>query len=207
MTTSPAGSEASDGVAAFAKYCRGHQQVVEESVASLGPVAVAAGRAIIECLEHGGKIICFGNGGSATQASHFAGELVGRFRLTRRPFPALSLASDGGTTTCIGNDFGYPAVFERQIEAFAREGDVAIGLTTSGKSENVVRALASARAHGMVTVALTGEAGLIGGDADYVVRVLSTETAYIQEVHLMIVHSWCIAIDDALGGASGEAVG
>lgn len=203
MTTSPASSESSDDVAAFAEYCRGHQQVVEASVRSLATVAVAAGRAIIECLERGGKIICFGNGGSATQASHFAGELVGRFRLTRRPFPALSLSSDGATTTCIGNDFGYPAVFERQIEAFAREGDVAIGLTTSGKSENVVRALGSARAHGMVTVALTGEGGLNGGDADYVLRVPSTETAYIQEVHLMVIHTWCIAIDNALSG-SGE---
>ncbi len=199
MRTSPPPSDSSTDVAAFAEYCRGHQQVVDASVASLAPVAVAAGRAIIESLDRGGKIICFGNGGSATQASHLAGELVGRFRLTRRPFPALSLASDGGTTTCIGNDFGYPAVFERQIEAFAREGDVAIGLTTSGKSENVVRALAAARAHRMVTVALTGEAGLVGGDADYILRVPSRETGYIQEVHLMVLHVWCIAIDDAFG--------
>ena len=207
MKTSPPSSDSSAGVAAFAEYFRGHQQVVDASVASLAPVAVAAGRAIVESLDRGGKIICFGNGGSATQASHFAGELVGRFRLSRRPFPALSLSSDGGTTTCIGNDFGYPAVFERQIEAFAKEGDVAIGLTTSGTSENVVRALAAARAHAMVTVALTGEAGLVGGDADYVLRVPSSDTAYVQEVHLMVIHGWCIAIDNALGGTSDEAIG
>lgn len=200
MKTSPPSSESSAGVAAFAEYFRGHQQIVGASVASLAPVAVASGRAIIESLDHGGKIICFGNGGSATQASHLAGELVGRFRLTRRPFPALSLSSDGATTTCIGNDFGYPAVFERQIEAFAKQGDVAIGLTTSGRSENVISALAAARAHAMVTIALTGEAGLVGGDADYVLGVPSSETAYIQEVHLMLIHGWCIAIDDAFGG-------
>jgi D-sedoheptulose 7-phosphate isomerase len=166
----------------------------------LEATAAAAGRAIIESLAHGGKVICFGNGGSATQASHMAGELVGRFRRTRRPFPAVSLASDGGTMTCIGNDFGYPALFERQMEAFAQPGDVAIGLTTSGKSENVVRALAVAKARRATTIALTGSAGLTGGEADHILEVPSTDTAHIQEVHLMLLHVWCVAIDDALGG-------
>lgn len=199
MKSNPSPSESAAGIAAFADYVRGHHQVVDASVATLAPVAVAAGQAIIESLHRGGKIICFGNGGSATQASHFAGELVGRFMLARRPFPALSLASDGATTTCIGNDFGYAALFERQIEAFGREGDVAVGLTTSGKSENVVRALAAAKSRSMLTVALTGEGGLLGGDADYVLQVPSAETAYIQELHLMVIHSWCIAIDAAFG--------
>src|SRR5215212_5658378 len=116
MTTSLPASESSSKTAAFAEYCRGHQQAVDASIAALAPIAVAAGQAIVDCLDAGGKLICFGNGGSATQASHLAGELVGRFRLARRPLPALSLASDAATTTCIGNDFGYAAVFERQIE-------------------------------------------------------------------------------------------
>ncbi len=209
MKATRAGDDAREMEALFAEHFRGHQQVVADAGSKLAPAAAAAGNAIIESLGHGGKIICFGNGGSATQASHMAGELVGRFRLTRRPFPAVSLASDGGTMTCIGNDFGYPALFERQMEAFAQPGDVAIGLTTSGKSENVIRALAVARSRGARTIALTGSRGLDTGDADHVLAVPSTDTAHIQEIHLMILHAWCIAIDDALGGdeSSGEVVG
>ena len=145
-------------------------------------------------------IIAFGNGGSSTQASHLAEELVGRYKKTRRPFPAISLSSDAGTVTCISNDFGYETLFERQIEAFARPGDVAVGLTTSGKSENVTRALRVAKVRGATTIALTGEAGLIGVDADHVLAVPSADSEHIQEVHLMLLHLWCAAVDDALGG-------
>jgi D-sedoheptulose 7-phosphate isomerase len=183
----------------FAEYFRAHQQVVSESGGVLASAAAAAGRAIIETLEGGGKIICFGNGGSATQASHLAGELVGRFRARRRPLPAISLASDAATLTCIGNDFGYSEVFDRQMAAFAQPGDVAIGLTTSGKSENVINAFLVARAKGAVTIALTGSAGLVGAEADHLLAVPSTSTAHIQEVHLMVLHTWCIAIDEAFG--------
>jgi D-sedoheptulose 7-phosphate isomerase len=181
----------------FAEYFRAHVEVVAKSGVTLESSATAAGRAIIEALEGGNKIICFGNGGSATQASHLAGELVGRFRAKRRPLPAISLASDGGAVTCIANDFGFSEVFDRQMAAFAQPGDVAIGLTTSGKSENVVKALAVARARGAITVALTGSAGLVGGEPDHLIAVPSADTAHIQEVHLMVLHVWCIAIDEA----------
>ncbi len=211
MTTSSHGSGLSDGDIALVDYFRAHQQVVIDSGEALAPAAQAAGRAIIESLTRGGKIICFGNGGSATQASHLAGELVGRFRRARRPFPAVSLASDGGTMTCIGNDFGYPDLFARQMEAFAKEGDVAIGLTTSGKSENVVRALEVARKRGLVTIALTGAAGLTGGTADHLIAVPSEDTAHIQEIHLMVLHAWCMAIDNVFVGerasTPGKAIG
>jgi D-sedoheptulose 7-phosphate isomerase len=183
----------------FAEHFRAHAQVVSKSGETLASNAAAAGGAIIEALERGGKVICFGNGGSATQASHLAGELVGRFRARRRPLPAISLASDTATLTCIGNDFGYSEVFDRQMAVFAQPGDVAIGLTTSGKSENVVKALAVARARGALTIALTGSAGLIGGEADHLIAVPSADTAHIQEVHLMVLHAWCIAIDEAFG--------
>lgn len=181
-----------------ADHFRAHQRVVSESGKMLASAAALAGQAIIESLKGGGKVICFGNGGSATQASHLAGELVGRFRERRRPLPAVSLAADAGTMTCIGNDFGYAAVFDRQMAAFAQPGDVAIGLTTSGKSENVVSAFVVARAKGAATIALTGSAGLVGGEADHVIAVPSTDTAHIQEVHLMVLHAWCVAIDEAL---------
>lgn len=200
MTKSSRGTETLNPEIALADYFRAHQQVVIDSAEVLAPVAQAAGRAIIDSLSRGGKVICFGNGGSATQASHLAGELVGRFRRTRRPFPAVSLASDGGTMTCIGNDFGYPDLFARQMEAFAQKGDIAIGLTTSGKSENVVKALGVATKRGLPTIALTGAAGLTGGNADHLIAVPSDDTAHIQEVHLMILHAWCIAIDNVLGG-------
>ena len=190
---------AAPALSSFADYFRSHVEVVAKSGVTLESSATAAGRAIVEALEAGNKIICFGNGGSATQASHLAGELVGRFRAKRRPLPAISLSSDGGTVTCIANDFGYSEVFDRQIAAFAQPGDVAIGLTTSGKSENVVKALAVARAKGAVTIALTGSSELAGGEADHLIAVPSSDTAHIQEVHLMVLHLWCIAIDETLG--------
>ncbi|HLE57508.1 MAG TPA: SIS domain-containing protein [Rhodothermia bacterium] len=196
---SPSTARSSAGDVNLTEYFRAHEEVVAKSADSLADAAQAAARAIIECLEGGAKVICFGNGGSATQASHLAAELVGRFRATRRPLPAVSLASDGGTMTCIGNDFGYPALFERQMEAFAQPGDVAIGLTTSGKSENVVRALAIARSRGAVTIALTGSAGLSGERPDHLLSVPSSDTAHIQEIHLMVLHAWCVAIDEAFG--------
>ena len=187
-----------DPSSTFTEHFRAHVEVVAKSGVVLAPSTAAAGVAIMKSLQSGGKIICFGNGGSATQASHLAGELVGRFRAKRRPLPAISLAADGGTMTCIANDFGYSEVFDRQMAAFAQPGDVAIGLTTSGKSENVVKALAVARARGAVTIALTGSAGLVGGEADHLIAVPSADTAHIQEVHLMVLHVWCIAIDGAL---------
>lgn len=143
-------------------------------------------------------MLCFGNGGSATQASHMAGELIGRFKDTRRPYPALALGGDVGSVTCIANDFGYGALYERQIEALGRAGDIAIGLTTSGTSENVVRGLVMARRKGVVTIALTGEKGLTGADADFVCAVPSNVTAHIQEVHLMLLHAWCVHVDAVL---------
>lgn len=171
---------------------------MEASAAALADVASRAAEAIVTALRGGGQVLCFGNGGSATQASHMAGELIGRFKDTRRPYPALALGGDVGSVTCIANDFGYGALYERQIEALGRAGDIAIGLTTSGTSENVVRGLVMARRKGVVTIALTGEKGLTGADADFVCAVPSNVTAHIQEVHLMLLHAWCVHVDAVL---------
>jgi len=127
-----------------------------------------------------------------------AGELIGRFKETRRPYAALALGGDVGSVTCIANDFGYGALYERQVEGLAVAGDVAIGLTTSGTSENVVRGLAMARRLGAHTIALTGEKGVQGVEVDHVIAVPSRVTAHIQEIHLMLLHAWCVAIDAAL---------
>lgn len=172
-------------------------RVVEASVTALAKPVRLAAEAIVESLKAGGKLICFGNGGSASQASHMVGELIGRFKSNRRPLPAVSLSSDPAAVTCISNDFGYDSLFERQVEALASRGDAALGLTTSGRSENVLRALAAAKRNGAVTIALCGEKGLARGGADHVISVPSGLTAHIQEVHLMVLHAICVAIEDA----------
>jgi D-sedoheptulose 7-phosphate isomerase len=186
------------------KHFREHQRIIEQSIDALEAEAEEVGRVLVEALRAGNKIIAFGNGGSATQASHLVGELMGRYSLTRQPFPAVALASDAGTVTCIANDFGYDALFERQVQALVVPGDVAIGYTTSGRSENVRLGLIKAGERGAITIAVTGAAGLIGATADHVLSVPSTITAYVQEVHLMLLHVWCIYIDAELGEAQSE---
>ena len=182
----------------FAKHFSGHQKVVEASLASLEAASDAAAAAIISSLGRGGKVLAFGNGGSATQASHLVEELIGRFKETRRPLPAVSLVGDAGVLTCIANDFGYEALFERQVEALTAMGDVVVGITTSGRSENVLRGLRTAKEKGAATIVLCGQAGLQNGGADHIIAVPSVEGAYIQEVHLMLIHLWCIAVDAAI---------
>jgi D-sedoheptulose 7-phosphate isomerase len=179
----------------FAKHFSEHQKVIEACATSLQPAADAAADAIIACFGRGGKLLAFGNGGSATQASHLVEELIGRFKDTRRPLPAISLAGDPAVLTCIANDFGYGALFERQVEGLTTMGDIAVGITTSGKSENVLRGLRAAKDKGASTIALCGKNGLQDATADYIVAVPSEEGAYIQEVHLMVIHLWCIAVD------------
>jgi D-sedoheptulose 7-phosphate isomerase len=182
----------------IAKHFAEHSAVVSASLQQLLPQILATASLITHTLSLGRKLIAFGNGGSATQASHLVGELVGRFsKAPRRPLPAIALGGDSGVVTCIGNDFGYDSLFWRQIEALAQPGDIAIGFTTSGKSENVLRGLSMATKKDSVTIALTGEAGLAQDVAKHILKVPSTSTACVQEMHLMILHMWCLAIDAA----------
>lgn len=183
----------------IAEHFRANGEVVARSAEVLREPAAGVARALVEALGAGRKVVAFGNGGSAAQASHLVGELLGRFKMTRQPFPAVALASDAGTVTCITNDFSYEVLFERQVEALAQAGDIAFGFTTSGRSENVRRGLSKAKERGAVTVAVTGAAGLVGGHADHVLAVPSDVTAHVQEVHLMLLHVWCIYVDEKLG--------
>jgi len=183
----------------IAEHFAANRRVVEAAAEQLAGSAAEVARVTVEALRAGRKVIAFGNGGSAAQASHLVGELLGRFSATRQPFPAVALSSDPGTVTCIANDFGYDVLFERQAQALAQPGDVAFGFTTSGRSENVRRGLDAARARGATAVAVTGAAGLVNGSADHVIAVPSDVTAHVQEVHLMLLHVWCIHIDEALG--------
>jgi D-sedoheptulose 7-phosphate isomerase len=185
----------------IAGHFEASREVVARSADALREPAERVARALVAALSEGRKVIAFGNGGSAAQASHLVGELLGRFKMTRQPFPAIALASDAGTVTCITNDFGYGVLFERQVEALAQAGDIVFGFTTSGRSENVRRGLAKARERGAVAVAVTGAAGLVDGEADHVVAVPSDVTAHVQEVHLILLHVWCIYVDEKLGRA------
>jgi D-sedoheptulose 7-phosphate isomerase len=147
---------------------------------------------IAERLLAGGKVMTCGNGGSATDAAHLAEELLGRFQCNRRPLPAVCLSSDGPALTCIANDFGFEEVFARQVQALGRPGDVLVGFTTSGKSENVNRALEAAKRAGVTTIALTGEHGGRSGElADLVVAVPSASGARVQELHTLVIHCIC----------------
>lgn len=135
------------------------------------------------------KIFVFGNGGSAAQAQHFAAELLNRFLRDRAPIPAISLTTDTSALTAIANDSSFDNVFSRQLEALGNKGDIALGLSTSGNSPNVVKAIKRARECGLMTVVLTGErGGCVGKLADYCCDVPSTDTPLIQEVHLLLLH-------------------
>ncbi|MDX1995979.1 MAG: SIS domain-containing protein [bacterium] len=173
------------------------QQVRERTLAALIPAIGQAAASLVDALKNGRKVLVFGNGGSAAEAQHFSGELTGRYRAERVPLPAIALTTDTSALTCIGNDYRYEDVFARQVVALAQPGDVVVGITTSGRSANVVRGLEAALERGAVTIALTGEAGLQGLEANVVLAVPSSSTARVQEEHLAIIHCWCDAIDAA----------
>ncbi len=173
-------------------------------IRSRGAVLEAAAGAAAAALRSGGKVLIFGNGGSAAEAQHFAAELVnGLARGDGPPLPAIALSTDTSCLTAVGNDRGFDRVFSRQIEALGRAGDVAVALTTSGRSPNVLRALRSARAKGLITIGLTGRGGgAVAPLADYLLDVTSGSTARIQEAHLFILHFLAGRLEEAQ--ASGE---
>ena len=160
-------------------------------------------RAVDEVKEHlnkGRKILIFGNGGSASQAQHFAAELVNKFLLKRQPIPAIALTTDTSVLTSIANDESFDDVFSRQIEALGQKGDIALGLTTSGNSPNIIRAVEKAKECGLFTIAFTGKGGgLIGPIPDIVCEVPSSFTPVIQEVHLLLLHLLAEEIEKSVG--------
>jgi D-sedoheptulose 7-phosphate isomerase len=165
---------------------------VIESVRGLVPGVESLGEEVASRLERGGVVYSFGNGGSAADAQHLAGELIGRYCRERRPLAAVALSTDPTVTTCIGNDYSFDDVFARQVTALARPDDVVVGFTTSGRSPNVVAGLAAGRKAGALTVLLTGQAATDGGPAaehaDRVLAVASDRTARVQEAHVLLLH-------------------
>lgn len=169
-----------------------------QALADPGLVAAvdAAGQAVLAALAAGNKLLVCGNGGSAAMAAHLAAEFAGRCVLDREPLPALSLAESSTAITAVGNDYGFELVFARGVRAHGRPGDVLIAMSTSGTSPNILTALDTARASGLVTIALTGSGGgHLAAHADHALLVPSDYTPRIQEVHLMWAHAWCEAVD------------
>ena len=159
---------------------------------------VEAARMIREATAAGGKLLVFGNGGSAADAQHLAAELVNRFQRERAGIAAVALTTDTSILTSIANDYSFDRVFVRQIEALGRPGDVALGISTSGGSSSVVKGLETARAKGLKTIALTGrDGGAAGRLADVHVNVAEPSTARVQEVHATLIHAICELIEDA----------
>lgn len=147
---------------------------------------------IVACISHGGKLVICGNGGSASDALHFAGEIVGRFQKERKAWPAVVLNADVATMTAIANDYGYDEVFARQVEGHVKPEDVFIGISTSGNSENVYRAMLKAKEIGAKTACLVGkDGGKIGRESDYAIIVPCNVTARVQESHIIIIHILC----------------
>jgi len=160
-----------------------------------------AAELLADAYARGKKVLAFGNGGSAADAQHFVAELVGRYRQNRPAVPALALTTNPSAVTCIANDFGYEELFSRQLEALAVPGDIALGISTSGKSPSVLKGLEKARELGCVTLGLSGgDGGHMPALCDLCVVVPSNVTARIQEVHITILHIWCDAIEAHLFG-------
>jgi len=158
-------------------------------------------RFIISAYEAGGKVVLFGNGGSAADAQHIACELIGRFGLKRQAFPAIALTTNTSTLTAVANDYGYEKVFSRQVEALVNEKDVAIGISTSGNSANVIEAIEIAKVKGAKTIGLSGgNGGKLAKVADLVLIVPSNSTPRIQESHIAIGHIVCELVEKEMSG-------
>lgn len=162
---------------------------------------VTVAQKCVEVYKNGKKILIAGNGGSAADAQHFAAELVGRYGFDRPSLPSLALTTDTSALTAIGNDYGYDYVFSRQLEGLGVEGDLFIGISTSGNSQNVLNAFESAKARGITTVALVGrDGGKMGQMADYSIIIPSDKTPRIQESHLLVEHIICDIIEKEIFG-------
>jgi len=177
------------------------QRVISAMLADNVLVATvqAAADACIYCLRQGGKILLAGNGGSAADAQHIAGELISRFAFDRPGLPAIALTTDTSVLTAIGNDYGYEKLFARQVQAHGNKGDIFIGYSTSGKSSNILRAFEEARSRGLVCIGLTGNrGGMMRELCDYLLEVPSGDTPKIQEGHLVLGHVLCGLVENAI---------
>ena len=179
----------------YQDYCRKVSQNYSE-LAHLAPEIEKSSHEILEALKRGNKILVCGNGGSAADSQHFVAELVGRYKTERQALAAVALSVDTSILTAVSNDYGYEQVFARQVTALGQTGDLLCGISTSGNSQNVVLAMQQAKIQGLRTLALTGQnGGKLQDIANFVIKVPSTHTNHIQEMHIGIIHMWCEYID------------
>lgn len=173
-----------------------HRQALDAVTQQLSEQIVLAAEAVIGCLEEGGKLLILGNGGSAADAQHFAAELVGRYQTERGALPALALTTDSSILTAVGNDYGFDSIFARQVEALANPEDLVVVFSTSGQSANVIAAVKAAGASGCRCLGLLGkDGGLLRDLVDLALLVPAQQTAQVQEMHIMLVHMLCGAVD------------
>ena len=177
-----------------------HKSILEQTVRQSSQMIERLSMLIVKCFQGGNKVLLCGNGGSAADAQHIAGEFINRFRFDRGPLPAIALTTDSSILTCVGNDSSFEYVFSRQVEALANRGDIFVGISTSGTSPNVLRATEAAKAHGAITVGFTGEKGknMLGAMCDYALVVPSADTARIQECHEFVWHVICGLVENKI---------
>jgi D-sedoheptulose 7-phosphate isomerase len=181
------------------KQLQDHRALIEVLEQEMMPAIAEMSSLISTALTHGNKLLVMGNGGSAADSQHFVAEIVGRFKMERRALPAVALTTDTSILTAIGNDYGFESIFSRQVEALAAPGDVVIGLSTSGNSPNVLKALTAARECGCRTIGLLGkDGGSIKAACDLSLVVPSTDTPRIQEGHITVIHIVCDLVEKAL---------
>jgi len=175
-----------------------HQQVLNKTLEELYKEIEASGELIVSTLKSGNKILLFGNGGSAGDAQHIAAELTGRYKTERGGLPAIALTTDTSALTAIGNDYGFDRIFDRQVEALGKEGDLLIGISTSGNSPNVINALAYGKNSGMKCIGFSGKGGgEMKNLCNHNIIIPSDDTARIQEMHILIGHILCGIVDSA----------
>lgn len=182
----------------FKDMCQRHLDCFQQ-LPAMAEAIEEAGARLAQVITAGGKILICGNGGSAADAQHFAAELIGRFEKERASWPAVALTTDTSILTAIGNDYGFAEVFARQVQGLGRKGDALIGISTSGHSENVLRAVAMAKSQGLFTLGLLGkDGGALKAQVDCPVIIANPNTARIQEAHIFILHFWAMSIEQTL---------
>jgi D-sedoheptulose 7-phosphate isomerase len=183
------------------KQLQGHRALIDLLERDLAPAIAEMAGLISAALAGGNKLLVMGNGGSAADSQHFVAEIVGRFKMERRALPAIALSTDTSIMTAIGNDYGFESIFSRQVEALAAPGDIVVGLSTSGNSPNVLKALDEAHRLGCRTIGLLGkDGGSIRTACDLALVVPSTDTPRIQEGHITIIHIVCDLVEKKLFG-------
>jgi D-sedoheptulose 7-phosphate isomerase len=183
------------------KQLQDHRALIDLVERDMAPLIAEMSSLISTALTSGNKLLVLGNGGSAADSQHFVAEIVGRFKMERRALPAIALSTDTSILTAVGNDYGFESIFSRQVEALAVPGDIVVGLSTSGNSPNVLKALDAARERGCRTIGLLGkDGGSIRAACDLALVVPSTDTPRIQEGHITVIHIVCDLVEKKLFG-------